>query len=336
MDLEKIKQELKSEKYDFLKHIPNIILLTLGGSHAYGTNIKTSDVDIRGICLNTKEEILTMNCRDKPYENKNTDTVIYPLKRIIQLLISCNPNTIEILGTHTEHLFVLTEIGELLRDNVDLFLSQKVSQSFGGYATAQLRRLQNALARDDYLQLEKEKHILDSIKNQLEHFKRNYYNLTKQDINLYTDKSEKVDFKKEIYMDLNLKHYPMRDFKGIYSEMSNVIKNYSSLNHRNNKKDEFHLNKHAMHLIRLLKMGTEILGGNGVNTYRNKDHDLLMAIRNGDYVLEKNGKKDYSEIFKIVDECEKQFQYAVKNTCLPEEPNIDKINELLIDIIQKY
>jgi len=177
---------------------------------------------------------------------------------------------------------------------------------------------------------------LDSIKNQLEHFKRNYYNLTKQDINLYTDKSEKVDFKKEIYMDLNLKHYPMRDFKGIYSEMSNVIKNYSSLNHRNNKKDEFHLNKHAMHLIRLLKMGTEILGGNGVNTYRNKDHDLLMAIRNGDYVLEKNGKKDYSEIFKIVDECEKQFQYAVKNTCLPEEPNIDKINELLIDIIQKY
>ena len=54
---------LSKVEYDFLKeneHLgDNIILLGLGGSHAYGTNVEGSDVDIRGCALNTKEEILT-------------------------------------------------------------------------------------------------------------------------------------------------------------------------------------------------------------------------------------------------------------------------------------
>ena len=61
--MEKIKQLLKTEEYDFLRTDPhlgkNIILLTLGGSWAYGTNIETSDIDIRGIALNSKAELLT-------------------------------------------------------------------------------------------------------------------------------------------------------------------------------------------------------------------------------------------------------------------------------------
>lgn len=75
----------------------------------------------------------------------------------------------------------------------------------------------------------------------------------------------------EIFIDINLKHYPLRDFKNIYSDMNNIVKDYSKLNHRNSKKDELHLNKHAMHLIRLLVTGTEILEGKGINTYREKE-----------------------------------------------------------------
>ena len=44
MTIKEIKSELKKEKYSFLKTNPylgkHIILLTLGGSYAYGTNIK--------------------------------------------------------------------------------------------------------------------------------------------------------------------------------------------------------------------------------------------------------------------------------------------------------
>ncbi len=121
-------------------------------------------------------------------------------------------------------------------------------------------------------------------------FEDRYKEITKENINLYINKSEKVDLDSEIFMDVNLKNYPLRDFKNIYSEMSNIVKDYEKLNHRNSKKDELHLNKHALHLIRLLKMGTELLEGKGINTYREKDRSLLLDIRNGKY--------SYEEIFE--------------------------------------
>ena len=171
MKTTEIQKKLKTNEYDFLRTHKNlganVILLTAGGSHAYGTDTITSDLDIRGITLNSAEEILTMDYSDKPVEDRATDTVIYFLKQIVNLLLSCNPNTIEILGTKLEQLFVCTEEGHLLRDNVRLFLSKKAAASFGGYAIAQLRRLQNALARDSYPQKEKEQHILSSIQKQL-------------------------------------------------------------------------------------------------------------------------------------------------------------------------
>jgi hypothetical protein len=115
----------------------------------------------------------------------------------------------------------------------------------------------------------------------------------------------------------------------MYSDMANVIKDYDSLNHRNNKKDNLHLQKHAMHLIRLLMMGTEILEGKGVHTYRQDNLDLLMKIRNGYYVKPNN---DYSDVFSIVDEYEQKFNYAKQNTSLPKEPDYTAIDELVIEI----
>ena len=50
MNLEQIKATIKSEEYDFLRKDKNlgnnIIILTLGGSHAYGTNNENSDLDM--------------------------------------------------------------------------------------------------------------------------------------------------------------------------------------------------------------------------------------------------------------------------------------------------
>ena len=81
MRLQQIKQKLMNEEYNFLKDQKslgdNIILLTVGGSHAYGTDVETSDLDIRGVALNSKKEILTMNCDNTPIVEKQTDTTIY-------------------------------------------------------------------------------------------------------------------------------------------------------------------------------------------------------------------------------------------------------------------
>lgn len=323
--------KINSKEYDFLREgklKDNIILLTTGGSHAYGTNISTkehtSDFDVRGIYLNSPKEIMTMKCVNKPFTHNETDTTIYPLKQMIELLSNVNPNTIEILGTKDEHVFRISEEGKLLRDNAHIFLSQKAAHGFGGYATAQLRRLQNALARDSYPQKEKEEHILQSIQRHMRTFEETYQPICEDQLKLYIDESNKENYDTEIFLDININKYPLRDLKAMLNEMNNIVKDYSKLNHRNSKKDELHLNKHAMHLVRLLLMGTEILEGKGINTYRENDREFLLDIRNGKYT--------YPEIFEYVDGLHEKFKYAEKHSPLPQKPDQNKIDDLVMYI----
>ena len=51
MTREELQRIIDSEPYDFLRTDPHLgkhlMFLTIGGSHAYGTNVAGSDVDIR-------------------------------------------------------------------------------------------------------------------------------------------------------------------------------------------------------------------------------------------------------------------------------------------------
>ena|GEM_PF-6700311 len=53
-----INETIKTKEYKFLntnKHLKNnLIFLTFGGSHAYGTSTPESDVDIRGCAFNPR------------------------------------------------------------------------------------------------------------------------------------------------------------------------------------------------------------------------------------------------------------------------------------------
>lgn len=142
------KQLLQTKEYDFLRtneHIGgNIILLGLGGSHAYGTNTKDSDIDIRGIALNSKSDLIGLSSFEQVV-HEGTDTTVYSFNKMIKLLLNSNPNVIEVLGLKPEHYLYVTNIGQELIDNRHMFLSQKCIQSFGGYANQQLHRLKNGI-----------------------------------------------------------------------------------------------------------------------------------------------------------------------------------------------
>ena len=100
----------------------NILLLTTAGSIAYGTNVESSDIDVRGISVETKQDIMGLSSFEQ-FEDRVTDTVIYGLKKFIGPCLNSNPNVLEILGTRPDHLLIITDEGKLLRDNIDLFLS---------------------------------------------------------------------------------------------------------------------------------------------------------------------------------------------------------------------
>lgn len=333
MNIEKL---IYTKDYDFLKtnkHLGDkLIFLTLGGSYAYGTNIETSDVDVRGCCLNTKAELLGMSNFEQFIDNR-TDTTIYGFNKPIKLLTNCNPNTIELLGCKKEHYFLLTPIAQDLINNRKMFLSQKAVISFSGYAMQQLRRLQNFLARDKYTQTEKEKHIKTSIEAAMLNFNTRYTQFEEGFIKLNIDKSFRQDLETEIFVDVNLKHYPLRDYKNIFSEMNNIIKDYNKLNKRNKKKDNQHLNKHAMHLVRLYLMCLDILEKEEVITYRQNDLELLMSIRNGCFQNPDNTYR--KEFFELIDDLEKRLQYAKDNTSLAQSPDYKKIEDFVIVVNEK-
>ena len=337
MNINEIKTRINSNEYDFLRnnvHLQdNLILLGLGGSYAYGTEVESSDLDIRGVALNSQSDILDLNQGFEQFTDNNSDTVIYSFNKIIRLLIGCNPNVVEILGLKPEHYLYLSDIGQELIDNRHLFLSKKAGFTFGSYANSQLRRLDNKAARLAS-QDAQEHHILKSIENAAYTFKHQFFSFDDDAIKLYIDKSEQEEYDTEIFMDVNLKHYPLRDYKGMWSVMNNIVKDYAKIGKRNSHAIEHNkLSKHMMHLVRLYLMCLDILNNGEIVTYREKDHDFLMSIRAGKYL--DDNRQPTSEFFDIVDDLESKLDAAKKTTDLPDVPNYKKISEFVVSVNER-
>lgn len=337
MTIEQIKEKLKSAEYDFLRTNENlgsnIILLTLGGSHAYGMDKEDSDVDVRGISLNSKSDIL-LGADFEQVVDVDTDTTVYSFNKMIQLLTSNNPNTIEQLGCLPQHYFYLSEIGKELLDNRKIFLSQICVHTFGGYASSQLRRMSNKAARL-VSQAENESYILKSIDNARYEFKNRYYPLQNDnDLKLYIDKSAQEGYDSEIFMDVRLNHYPLRDWTGMWNEMKTIVSSYNKFGRRNEKAVAHDkLGKHMAHLIRLYMMCIDILEKEEIVTYREKERDLLMSIRNGEYLDE--NRQPIPEFYDLLNEYEKRFEYAKNNTSLPEKPDYKRINDFRMSVNER-
>ena len=320
------KALMQTKTYDFLRTDPRlgdrIILLGLGGSYAYGTNNDNSDIDFRGVTLPLPSDLLGLT-EFEQFENRETDTVIYSFKKIVKLLLDCNPNTCEILGLDEDQYLIKSPLGQELVDNSSLFLSKRAAKSFGGYASAQLRRLQNAIARDSMPQKEKEQHILRSVQNALEDFERKYAHPERGNIRLYIDRAVNPEMETEIFVDANYSHMPLRDYENMWSAMNTVVRDYDKIGKRNRKKDDNHLNKHAMHLIRLFMMAVDILEKGKIITHRRDDLELLLKIRSGGY-LQEDGTFA-AEFYEILAEYERKLETATRHSTLPDEPDMEKV-----------
>jgi predicted nucleotidyltransferase len=324
---------IQSPEYDFLRNDPrlgdNIILLGLGGSHAYGTFTPTSDTDIRGIALNPAQDLLLG--RDfEQVENRATDTVVYSFNKMVELLSECNPNTIEILGLNPEHYLIMSDVGREIVANSEMFLSKLAKQKFAGYASQQLRKLENH-AINGVSQSRHEEHILDSIQMASETFREKYEFLPEDAVRLFIDKSLQEGYDNEIFMDLRLQHYPLRDWLKMWEEMQNILRSYNKLGMRNSKAIEHDkLGKHQMHLARLYMMGIELLRDVKIRTYRGDDIPFLMDIRAGKYLDENN--LPTKEFRDMMEEWKFQLEDAAAHSPLPDKPDYERINRFKAEV----
>jgi uncharacterized protein len=128
------------------------IFIGLAGSHGYGLNRPSSDYDYRGVFIAPKRYYLGFDRIEQkdtgwdepgifPFLDGNKDTVIYELRKIIQLLSGANPNVLELLWLNEYP--VLTNVGQHLINHKQLFLSKKVKHTYSGYAFAQIKKMES-------------------------------------------------------------------------------------------------------------------------------------------------------------------------------------------------
>lgn len=124
------------------------IYLCRSGSHAYGTNIETSDEDYRGVAIAPLSNYLGVVDKFEQFESKTPDVVVYDLRKFITLASQANPNILELLFVDNSDTLVTTDPrcrligGELLKMR-DLFVTKRARITFAGYATSQLKKIKH-------------------------------------------------------------------------------------------------------------------------------------------------------------------------------------------------
>jgi uncharacterized protein len=293
----------------------------------------------------------------------NHDTAIYELRKYVQLAANSNPNILELLWLK-EYPFI-TSVGQKLLANRQIFLSKKAKYTFSGYAAAQIRKIESHRKwllnppekppNPDDFGLGAERPLS---KDELHAFLEYLYLLIREKIEYFSEAEDlyqlltgDVDFKGL------LKQYPLADEVLPYSQnltnsRSDFIKllqksqgyrnacrewdAYQSwVKNRNpqragmEKQSGFDL-KHAMHCLRILRSGTEVLRSGEVLVDRVAAGDAaeLRGILNGDF--------SYEQVKTMADRALAEMEEVYQVSTLPDRPDLEAIDRLCVELVEEF
>jgi len=333
----------------------NMLVKHYAGSLSYGTNIPTSDIDFRGLFCADPINIRTpffavRECTDVNEE----DTKLYELTHFMKLCLDCNPNIIETLWVDHSSIINSSPGYELLRSSREELLSSKLAFTFSGYAISQLKRIkghnkwinnpqpveapveadyitmvqsflpEKIMPRDFNIRAWSRDHCLVPYGT---HLYGVYPNKGKTLVNQEgrlcpTDHSD--------HSTMGVPSFIIKFNFEVYKVAKETHASYWSWkNNRNETRGELeeqfgYDTKHAMHLVRLLRMGAEALRGEGIIVKR-PDAEELLTIRNGAWT--------YEEIVEYAEEMDHEVREVLyRNTPLRKKPDIKFAGRLLMDI----
>jgi len=344
--------------------VDNTIFLTIGGSKAYGTNTPESDTDIRGVCIIPDKSyyfgmgINKFEQMDKGFED---DRVIYDIRKFIGLAAQNNPNILELLFTDESHWFHSSKYWRKLHRHRHKFLSKNVRYRFTGYAYAQLNRIKRHRGyllnppnkkpeRSDYGLPEKQKLISNDDMGAFQWLLAHLLKGTLDYMNLSDE--AKAELKDVNYIGAVQRGIPDKCWNEVqkltgatdewiesmmrekrYINALNEWNAYQTWKKKRNKdrmkleKDYGYDTKHAMHLVRLMRMCIEILEEGRVKVYR-PDREELKSIRNGAWT--------YDQIIQYAKECEQKVAELYETTKLPKNPDRAFLDQLCYNLVEDY
>lgn len=272
-----------------------LIYKVVAGSQAYGLDRPGSDLDVRGVCVPTRRYLLGLSAFEQwEGRDESGDTVVYALQKFARLALECNPNIIELLYADPRHILFINDYGQRLVEQRHLFLSRQARQTFAGYAISQLQRIERH-----------HRWLVDPPDHQP----------TQEEFGGWPVEGR----------------YRFRDHDA-YQAYEAALKHWNQYQawrqHRNPARAELERKfgydtKHAMHLLRLLKMGGEILETGQVHVYR-PDREWLMAVR--------NGLLSYKELLELAAAYEARLGELFERSPLPAAPDAAAAEALVVEL----
>jgi uncharacterized protein len=351
---------MKSLTIEHIKKRGWLLLETIIGSKAYGLNTATSDTDIRGVFILPKEEYYGLEYTAQ-VNNETNDIVYYELKRFLELLANNNPNIMEMLAVPKE--CILYQHSLMNEITVDLFLSKKCEGAFANYAFTQIKKASGLEKKVMNPMEEIRKSVLDFcyvqignhsmglkgylIKNnytqeqcglaKIDHFRDCYY-LYYSKVEIYYGIVKSAEANEVHLTNIPKGEMPIgvlffnKDSYSIYCKQYREYWDWVSKRNEERYKGTIthgkkYDAKNMMHVFRLLRMAKEIAEEGKINVWRN-DRAFLLDI--------KTGKFEYDDLVQQATELKDALPKLFEQSNLQNEPDVEKINELLIKIRKEF
>ena len=355
---------------DYSKDLPwlkeSIVFLTVTGSKAYGTDVESSDTDYRGICVPPKEYFFGLKKLEQVDKFKGVDCTVFNVQKFVSLAIDCNPNIIETLYTSPSDVLIMTEVGEILVENRDLFLSKRARFSFSGYCFSQLKRIKNhykwlksppdhkptreefgltekrVIPKDQFMALE------SLLKKKMEDWNPDFkvMGLEKSGIVEVQNVMERVlnevigasMFSEDLWKQaavlegLDTNFIELVDKEKKFKSKTTEWDQYMLwIENRNEQRASLEAKfgydtKHAGHIVRLMRMCREILESGDVIVKR-PDCEEIKSIRRGSWTFE--------QLIEWIDKQELEMEALYKASQLKKSPDIDMIDKLLVKVVER-